>query len=136
MQPYSYTEIIQSENLMQKALQFESTLRRHLNIEGVVEPKRELGLRGTVCLGRSRYLKHCSRKVYLLHNWQPNTLVLAPPACMPEEGIISLKENLNRYWRRFKTSFILRPHEHRLSTHFIDSSTWSRGYRHIGPSCT
>ena len=33
----STLEIIQSENLMQKALQFESTLRHHLNIEGVVE---------------------------------------------------------------------------------------------------
>ena len=92
----STLEIIQSENLMQKALQFESTLRRHLNIEGVVEIRGKGAWIGVElsCPAKPIAQELLEKGIFVGTTGQPNTLRLAPPACMPEEGIIALKENL------------------------------------------
>ena len=81
---------------MQKALQFEQTLRQHLNIEGVVEVRGKGAWIGVElsCTAKPIAQSLLELGVFVGTTGQPNTLRLAPPACMPEEGIIALKENL------------------------------------------
>ena len=65
-------------------------------IEGVVEIRGKGAWIGVElsCPAKPIAQALLEKGVFVGTTGQPNTLRLAPPACMPEEGIIALKENL------------------------------------------
>ena len=97
----STLEIIESENLLQQALETEQRLRHHLNLEGVVEIRgRGAWIGVELCCPAKPIARALLEKgIFVGTTGQPNTLRLAPPASMPECGVLLLKQHLKELLR-------------------------------------
>lgn len=91
-------DIIVQENLMETATQLEQTIRKHLDIQGVVEIR---GKGAWLGVELDRPAKPIIKEllqdgVFVGGSGHPNTIRLSPPAKMPECGVLRLKESLQR----------------------------------------
>ena len=83
---------------MEVATQLESTIRKHLDIQGVVEIR---GKGAWLGVELDRPAKPIIKEllqygIFVGGSGHPNTIRLSPPANMPEAGVLRLKEGLQK----------------------------------------
>ena len=88
--------IIEEEGLMQKATDLEGMLRDALQIDGVVQIRGRGAWLGVQldCPAKPVAKALLERGIFVGTTGQPNTIRLAPPACMLECGVQLLRESL------------------------------------------
>ena len=92
----SVLNIIKEEGLMQTAVNLEQQVRESLTIHGVIEIRGRGAWLGVELNRPAKPIAKAllARGVFVGTTGQPNTLRLAPPACMPKCGVLALRDHL------------------------------------------